>query len=527
MSPDEDAQNSQSLGELTASQRSDEGSISQSWAITLNDYIGHQDDSYFIWDELDRETSDAWNNPVIHSGLDSSKHKVFHHCNKEYLKPPHPFIQDGHELGDSGSTIVYKVRCPDEYSYRRPLALKIIVCKENARPPGPDSDVRKLALQEVKTMASIRHPHIVVYVASFEDYCISTREVKQRRGRARAVFKVDQQIKKHILGIAMYPPAQCNLNYFMNLIISRPDDMEYRAALHTYFGCLAQAVAFLHRVNIRIRHKDIKPENVVIDDFLLPVLTDFGLSKHFENGQHSEGPTPKTLKYADPEAIQETKRDERSDVFSLGCVYLEMATTLLGESPHFAEQQLCLGIPGEFKYSECLDHLDAYLALLSRKADVLIANDPSKQAASAEAIKKILPVIRAMMDEDHTRRPFAKDLYPFFRHLYDVYPDPGPCKNCEAERRTGTAVPTLRRNGSQSPVITRTGTMNTSIVARRQSMRYDANGEALYTSQGSYGTGQGGSSQGSRSSQTIIAQAIATLSRGNSLNGNGSLRGAV
>ncbi|KAK0672046.1 kinase-like domain-containing protein [Cercophora samala] len=455
-------------------------SITQSQPITLDEFLDWQDDGHFIWDDLGRETDEAWIRPVERAGLDDSKHKVFHHGNKEYIRAPHPFIQIGEQLGESGTTVVYRVNVPEGYPYRRQLALKVITCKDNLRPPGPDSHVRMLALEEVRTMASIKHPHIVVYVASFEDYCISTREVRrQQRPKVRAI-RVDQQIKKHILGIAMYPPAQCNLSFFMNQIINSREP-DYEAALHTYFGCLSQAVAFLHRSNIRIRHKDIKPENIVIDDFLLPVLTDFGLSKHFETGQHSEGPTPKTLKYADPEAINETQRDERSDVFSLGCVFLEMATTLLGRPPVFAEQQLkTTDNLSEFKYSESLDRLDAYLYHLCQIADFLAASDPTK-AESAAAIKEILPVIRAMMDADFTRRPMANDLYPLFRRMAVI--GAGACGNCEAERETGRAVPRLRRTHTGSPVMTRTATMNTTIsLVRRGSTMNGLTGMVVHDS---------------------------------------------
>ncbi|KAK4180299.1 kinase-like domain-containing protein [Triangularia setosa] len=454
-------------------------SITQSQPITLDEFLDWRDDDNFIWDEDGRETDEAWIRPVEAAGLDDSKHKVFHHANKEYIRAPHPFIQRGEQLGESGTTVVYRVNVPEGYSYRRQLALKVITCKDNLRPPGPDSHVRARALQEVKTMASIKHPHIVVYVASFEDYCIFTKEVKtQQRPRVRAI-RVDQQIKKHILGIAMYPPAQCNLSFFMNQIITS-DDSVYESALHTYFGCLSQAVAFLHSSHPRIRHKDIKPENIVIDDFLLPVLTDFGLSKHFETGQHSEGPTPKTLKYADPEAINETQRDERSDVFSLGCVFLEMTTTLLGQLPIFAEQQLKTDNLGEFKYSESLDRLDNYLYHLCHIADLLIASNPEK-ADSAAAIKDILPVIRAMMDADFTRRPKANDLYPLFKRMAVI--GGGPCGNCEAERETGRPVPRLRRTHTGSPVMTRAATMNTTIsLVRRASTLNGLTGMVVHDS---------------------------------------------
>ena len=443
-----------------------------SQTIPLSDYLSAHDHDHFVWDDANREMSAAWLAPVETAGLNARKHKVFHHCNKEYLKPPSPFIQHGAELGESGSTIVYKVTSPDGITYRRPMALKVIVCKENARPPGPDSKARSDALKEVATTARLRHPHIVAYVASFEDYCIQTREVKHRPpGKARAVFKVDQRIKRHILGIAMYPPAQCNLHTFMNEVFVTRESDWMLAHLHTYFGCLAQAVAYLHRQNVRIRHKDIKPENIVIDDFGFPVLTDFGLSKHFETGQYSEGPTPKTLKYADPEAMREMRRDERSDIFSLGCVYLEMATVLLGKPPLFAEEQLDgdSRAAGEFKYSESLHNLDSYLSLLAtRIAPDLAAADPARES-SAKAVLAVLLPIRRMMDESQKRRPKAHELYPWFRHLYDVHEHPGPCQNCEEERRSGRAIPPAgsSRSGSGSPTLNRSGTMSSTSIVRR------------------------------------------------------------
>lgn len=437
---------------------------SQSQIISLSDYLSAQDYENFVWDDANREMSDAWLAPVVTISLSLRKHKIFHHSNKEYLKPPSPFVQQGPELGDSGSTIVYKVTSPEGYAYRRPLALKVIICKENSRPPGPDSKVRVEALKEVMTTASLKHPHIVAYVASFEDYCIQTREIRQRpRGKARAVFKVDQQIKRHILGIAMYPPAQCNLHTLMNEVIQHPNEADWMVAyLHTYFGCLAQAVAYLHQQTNQVRHKDIKPENIVIDDFGVPILTDFGLSRHFETGQYSEGPTPKTLKYACPEAMQEKGREQRSDVFSLGCVYLEIATVLLGKPPRFAEEQLsdegASLSTTDFKYCESLHNLDAYLALLStRVAPDLVAADPAKEA-SAKAVLAALPTIRRMMDASDKRRPLASDLYPAFRHLYDVHDSPGPCANCEEERRSGRAIfPPPPRSGS--PTLSRSATM--------------------------------------------------------------------
>lgn len=489
---------------VSTSFESSESQSSQSAPIPLHDFLSTHDDQHFVWDDADRETSGEWLTAVDSAGLNPKKHKVFNHGGKAYLTPPDPFVQIK-ELGDSGSTIVYKVTAPETSAYRRPLALKVIVCKESSRPPGPDSKARSDALKEVKTMSELRHPHIVAYVASFEDCCIQPREIRQRpRPRQRAhnmvAFRVNQRIKKHILGIAMYPPAQCNLRVFMEEVCQAPQDVWERQHLYTYFGCLSQAVAYLHRQSIQIRHKDIKPDNIVIDEFGLPVLTDFGLSRHFETGKASEGPTPKTLKYAGPEAIYEAPRDHHSDIFSLGCVFLEMATVLLGHPTDFAEEQLSIstldtvdarsisssgtGRNSEFKYCDVLRNLDAYLdalSLLARgpatatSASSSLTLTPAQTAASpnstprpppvttlppdpalgasVKGVLAVLPHIRRMMDPVQTRRPDADQLYPLFRHLYDIYDKPGPCFNCEEEHRTGNALPS--RSGNGSPTLSR------------------------------------------------------------------------
>ncbi|KAJ4293791.1 hypothetical protein N0V88_005301 [Collariella sp. IMI 366227] len=369
---------------------------SQPQLIPLNDFLSADEDHRFVWGDEGRETSDDWLVPVWEAKLDPRKHKVFKHGSKEYIQAPSPFIQLA-ELGESGSTIVYKVMPPEECGYRWPLALKVITCKEYSRPPGPDSFARSNALKEVKMMSGLRHPHIVAYVASFEDHCLQNREIKRRpngKALASSAVKVNQRIKKHILGIAMYPPAMCNLRTFMEEVFTNSTERKWiLQQLHGYFGCLAQAVAYLHGHKPRVKHKDIKPENIVIDDFGTPILTDFGLSKNFETGEYSEGPTPKTIKYAAPEAVLEAERDQHSDIFSLGCVFLEIATVLLDKPPSFAESQLSIR-----------PHHN---------------HNPFSPAASARAILSILPYIRRMMHPNPALRPDASQLYPWFRHLYE------------------------------------------------------------------------------------------------------------
>jgi serine/threonine protein kinase/tetratricopeptide (TPR) repeat protein len=96
---------------------------------------------------------------------------------------------------------------------------------------------------------------------------------------------------------------------------------------------VADALTFAHRC--RVVHRDIKPENIL---FLADhaVVADFGIAKAIESinrqGITLEGFGLGTPEYVSPEqAFGESTIDERSDVYSLGCVAWEMLT---GAPPH-------------------------------------------------------------------------------------------------------------------------------------------------------------------------------------------------
>ena len=97
--------------------------------------------------------------------------------------------------------------------------------------------------------------------------------------------------------------------------------------LQKTLGCLASAVAYLHQN--RVRHKDLKPSNVLLNPGGL-LLTDFGTATNFseftrsvtENGERG------TPKYFSPEAANYHPCGRASDIFSLGCIFLEIVGLL-------------------------------------------------------------------------------------------------------------------------------------------------------------------------------------------------------
>jgi serine/threonine protein kinase len=97
--------------------------------------------------------------------------------------------------------------------------------------------------------------------------------------------------------------------------------------LRQAFGCLLQGLQYMHQR--RIRHKDIKPSNILIHHGQV-IYTDFGLSfdsSMFENSTTNEI-TAMTRRYASPELINGLPRNSSSDVFSLGCVFVEMLAAM-------------------------------------------------------------------------------------------------------------------------------------------------------------------------------------------------------
>jgi serine/threonine protein kinase len=81
------------------------------------------------------------------------------------------------------------------------------------------------------------------------------------------------------------------------------------------FGCLASAVAFLHAPEIAIKHKDIKPANVLMFQGT-PMLTDFALSTTFKGQENSfsSGTTGLSRLYAAPEVVSMELRNTSQDI---------------------------------------------------------------------------------------------------------------------------------------------------------------------------------------------------------------------
>ncbi|KAF2184141.1 kinase-like protein, partial [Zopfia rhizophila CBS 207.26] len=143
-------------------------------------------------------------------------------------------------------------------------------------------------------------------------------------------------VAKREVGVILHPVADAgDLEAFLEDFIEANARESLQIGkiriLESSFGCLASGLAFMH--GQKIRHKDIKPRNILIHQDSM-IYTDFGYSlDHGSAAQSTTSGRPDTFtrKYCAPEVNDWEPRNSKSDVFSLGCVFLEILSALSRE----------------------------------------------------------------------------------------------------------------------------------------------------------------------------------------------------
>jgi len=189
------------------------------------------------------------------------------------------------KLGEGTYGVVYKAK---ERDTSRFVALK------KMRLDGEDEGVPSTAIREISLLRELRHGNIVRLL-----------DVLHGSNKLYLVFEfLDQDLKRYMESIRDPMDPQLVKSYLFQLL---------------------RGVAYCHAR--RVLHRDLKPQNLLIDKNGSLKLADFGLARAFSIPLRTYTHEVVTLWYRAPEILLGSRNYATPvDIWSIGCIFVEMLT---------------------------------------------------------------------------------------------------------------------------------------------------------------------------------------------------------
>ena len=216
------------------------------------------------------------------------------------------------ELGKGGFAWVYLVRNLD---LNRLEAIKILNADLTM-----EEDICNRFVKEAQISANFNHQNIVtIYEVQREGYWSN--------------FKADPHISnRHAEPFVYFTMSFVEGNTSTNLI-RKSSRMPQKEALRIVMDACS-ALDYAH--GIGVIHRDIKPDNIIVDRRGRGIVMDFGIAKVVDQTrQTAAGTFMGTARYVSPEQALGKEIDGRSDLYSLGITLYELVT---GRVPFDSEE---------------------------------------------------------------------------------------------------------------------------------------------------------------------------------------------
>ncbi|MBX5440626.1 MAG: serine/threonine protein kinase [Solirubrobacteraceae bacterium] len=205
------------------------------------------------------------------------------------------------EIGAGGMSTVYRAF---DTLLERQVAIKLMH-RETAR----DGDQIERFRREARHVAQLNHPHVVQVIDAGED---------GDRPYIVLEYVEGETLKQRIRRMGRLPVTEA-IAYAIEI---------------------ARALSAAHERGIV--HRDVKPQNVLVDTEGTAKVTDFGIARGLaDEGLTADGRVLGTTDYVSPEQALGHPVTGQSDVYSLGIVLYEMLT---GEVPFRGENQIAVAM---------------------------------------------------------------------------------------------------------------------------------------------------------------------------------------
>jgi eukaryotic-like serine/threonine-protein kinase len=253
------------------------------------------------------------------------------------------------EVGHGGMAVVYRGL---DTTLDREVAIKILHAHL-----AEDEESKRRFQREAHAVAKLRHDNII------------------------EIFDYSGLDSSESFIVTEFIHGQTLKDYMARHPISHPEI----AAMIIVEVCTALA----HAHSLGVIHRDIKPENIMIRDDGRVKLTDFGIAQVVDvqrltvTGQLLGSPA-----YMAPELVEGKRLDFRTDVFSVGTLCYQLATSELpfkGKNPHEVLKRIA---DGRYLVPEVVNPVvGTQLSHIIQKA---LAHDPGARYASAMKLKEDL-----------------------------------------------------------------------------------------------------------------------------------------